>query len=175
MNFSRITLGFRNSLACEAGHVRETDDEGKSRRSPCRSPMTDELPLSRKFLQGRLFFADGVWHFRRRAPDRLVSITAMMRECCFDACRLRALLGMGEKSFYRLVTECLNVTPNYWLRSERMVHARALLREGGIIKQVATATGFPHKSSFEREFRSWYGVTPAEFRRREATKRLLPE
>lgn len=53
-----------------------------------------------------------------------------------------------------------------------MVHVRHLLREGKTVKEVSSEAGFPHESSFVREFKLWHGVTPGRFQIDENRKRI---
>lgn len=59
-------------------------------------------------------------------------------------------------SFYRFVTQ------------RRLIAAKTLLLEGATAEQAAVRTGFGDYSTFYRAFRREYGISPGEYRRRNA-------
>lgn len=53
------------------------------------------------------------------------------------------------------------------LLHEMMVRAMAMLAQSGVaVLDVATAVGFDSPSAFSRVFRTFTGLTPADYRRR---------
>ena len=62
----------------------------------------------------------------------------------------------------------IGISPKEWLRQERMVAARMLLRHGSPIKEVSADLGFSTSKVFSRDFMSFHGVSPTEFQRKES-------
>ena len=72
-------------------------------------------------------------------------------------------LGMSEQHLRRLFLRDVGLTPKEWMRWERMVVARRMLKWGMDPVEVSEALGFSEASSFRREFRTVYGVSPWRF------------
>ena len=68
--------------------------------------------------------------------------------------------------------DVIGVCPKTWLKSERMVYARNLLRGGRAIKEVSEELGFGAQKLFCREFKEYYSVSPTTFRKLE-TERVM--
>ncbi len=84
--------------------------------------------------------------------------------------RMQALcqrIGVSERHLRRVFEEGLGISPKEWLRRERMVAARTLLRRGSPIKEVAIDLGFSTPKMFSRDFMSFHGVRPTDFQRKE--------
>ncbi len=84
-------------------------------------------------------------------------------------------LSLGQiarEGEYRMSALCvfedgIGISPKDWLRQERMVAARSLLREGSAIKEVASDLGFTTAKMFSRDFQLFHGVKPTEFQKKE--------
>ena len=74
---------------------------------------------------------------------------------------------LSERHLRRVFEEGIGIAPKDWLRQERMVAARSLLREGSPIKEVAIDLGFTTAKMFSRDFQQFHGVKPTEFQRKE--------
>lgn len=96
-----------------------------------------------------------------------VSLSKMARECRFNATELCNRLGVSERHIRRIFEDGLGIGPKEWLRQERMVVARNLLREGSPIKDVATQLGFANYKNLNREFLAFYGVTSSDYQRKQ--------
>lgn len=83
------------------------------------------------------------------------------------------VLGISERHLRRVFEEGLGISPKDWMRRERMVAARALLREGHAIKEVSADLGFASHKVFGREFQLFYGLSPTDFQRKDFSFRLL--
>jgi AraC-like DNA-binding protein len=81
-------------------------------------------------------------------------------------------LDISTRQFRRIFTNEIGVCPKQWLKSERMVFARSLLRSGIAIKDISERLGFTAQKEFLREFRYCYKISPTEFRARE-TGRIM--
>jgi transcriptional regulator GlxA family with amidase domain len=76
-------------------------------------------------------------------------------------------IGVSERHLRRVFEDGIGISPKDWLRQERMVAARSLLRQGSPIKEVAIDLGFTTSKMFSRDFQLFYGLKPTEFQRKE--------
>jgi AraC-like DNA-binding protein len=103
-----------------------------------------------------------------------VALTKIAREGRFNATELCTRLGVSERNLRRIFESGLGIGAKEWLRQERMVVARNLLREGSPIKEVAVHLGFANYKNLNREFVAFYGVTPSDYQKRELTMLQTP-
>jgi AraC-like DNA-binding protein len=76
--------------------------------------------------------------------------------------------GYGEKYFNGYFKRRALVTPNKFILELRLGHAATLLAETSKkVAAVASETGFSEGNYFSKAFRSRYGLSPGEYRRRE--------
>jgi len=94
-------------------------------------------------------------------------LSSLAKETRFNATELCTKLGVSERHLRRLFEDGIGIGAKEWLRQERMVVARNLLREGSPIKEVATQLGFANYKNLNREFLAFYGVTPSDYQRKE--------
>jgi AraC-like DNA-binding protein/mannose-6-phosphate isomerase-like protein (cupin superfamily) len=77
---------------------------------------------------------------------------------------IAARIGMSREGFSRRFAAACGMPPHaFWLMG-RLNRARALLRAGDAIAEVAFETGFADQSHLTRCFRRAFGVTPGSFR-----------
>lgn len=81
-------------------------------------------------------------------------------------------IGVSERHLRRVFVEGIGIAPKEWLRQERMVAARKLLRHGSPIKEVAIDLGFSNSKVFSRDFVTFHGVKPTDFQRKESANVL---
>ena len=98
-----------------------------------------------------------------------LSLGQIAREGEYQLTNLCDRVGVSERHLRRVFEEGIGISPKDWLRQERMVAARSLLREGSPIKEVATDLGFTTAKMFSRDFQLFYGVKPTDFQRKEFT------
>jgi AraC-like DNA-binding protein len=103
-----------------------------------------------------------------------LSLSTVARETCYRVDRLGVVLGISERHLRRVFEDGLAISPKDWLRKERMVAARCLLREGSTVKEVSSDLGFGSAKIFAREFQEFYEVTPTDFQRKDFSFRLVP-
>lgn len=101
---------------------------------------------------------------------RFQCVRQAMRACCDQALDIVALARMANYSpchFVRIFHRIYGTTPYAYLVAQRMERARDLLHSSGLaITEIAMATGFESRMSFSRQFRSHFGMTARESRRR---------
>lgn len=99
-------------------------------------------------------------HLRRRVVEYIeahLDQTLRLRD-------LAGLAGLSEFHFQRAFRASVGVSPHLWLAHRRIERAKALIRAGEPLAQVAAATGFSGQSHFTRAFRAATGNTPAAWR-----------
>lgn len=78
--------------------------------------------------------------------------------------RAAARAGMSREGFSRMFARHHGMPPHaFWLMA-RLNYARALLRAGEGIAEVAAGSGFTDQSHFGRWFRRTFGITPGRYR-----------
>ncbi len=97
-----------------------------------------------------------------------LSLSQIAREGDFRMSCLCDRIGVSERHLRRVFVEGLGIAPKEWLRQERMVAARNLLRHGSPIKEVAIDLGFSNSKVFSRDFVTFHGVRPTDFQRKES-------
>ena len=77
---------------------------------------------------------------------------------------LADVMHMGRSNFYRKLKGMLGISPNEYLRLERLKKAAQLLKEGkcGIV-EIAYMVGFSSPSYFSSCFKKQFGVLPKDF------------
>jgi AraC-like DNA-binding protein len=78
---------------------------------------------------------------------------------------LAVIAGMSKFHFVRAFTAILGVTPHRYQLLLRLAKAKAMLREGSDIAQVAVHAGFWDQSHFDRSFRLFVGMTPTQYQK----------
>lgn len=96
-----------------------------------------------------------------------LSLGQIAREGHYQLGRLCDRIGVSERHLRRVFEDGIGISPKDWLRQERMVAARSLLREGSPIKEVAIDLGFTTAKMFSRDFQLFHGVKPTDFQRKE--------
>ena len=80
------------------------------------------------------------------------------------------LLGVGQRTFGRMLDESLGMTAKLWLREIRIVAACHLIREDHKILVLAKLLNIGDEADFGREFKKLIGVTPSFFRQSEYSR-----
>ncbi len=101
-----------------------------------------------------------------------IPLSSLAFESRYRIDTLCANLDVSPRHFRRLFSTALGICPKKWLKAERMVFARNLLRGGMSIKEVSEQLGFAAQKEFHREFREYYSLAPSTFRTRE-TERVM--
>ncbi len=78
--------------------------------------------------------------------------------------QLAAMVNMSTSSFYRAFKEVTDLPPIQYIKKVRLNKARELFLEKRLrVGEVATAVGYESASQFSREFKRYFGNSPAEF------------
>lgn len=79
---------------------------------------------------------------------------------------LADMSGFSIPHFHRVFTACTGESAVSYVRRERMIRAGQKLRMGAVdIRQVALSAGYESHSAFGKSFKTFFGISPSEFRR----------
>lgn len=75
------------------------------------------------------------------------------------------LCGRSLSSFKRDFKNTFNTTPSRWIKSKRLNHAKALLKESNLnINQISYDCGYINSSHFIKSFKEKYNIPPHKYR-----------
>ena len=99
------------------------------------------------------------------------AVTAMIEEHLADADLnvqlLTQLTGYGTKLIYRRIKAVTGLTPVNYIRQMRMQRAAVFLKQGRFaVSEVMYMVGFSTQSYFAKCFNQTFGMSPAEYSRR---------
>lgn len=97
--------------------------------------------------------------------DKVTSIVyAHLSETNFSVDQLSDLLGTGRTTTYNRIRDLFGMTPNEYIREERLQAAAKLLLEGDKnIAEISMSVGFSDPSYFNRRFKARFGVAPSKY------------
>ncbi|EEC69372.1 hypothetical protein OsI_38499 [Oryza sativa Indica Group] len=99
--------------------------------------------------------------------ERLRPAMERLRDAPADSApldELARLAGMGRYQLIRAFKAATGMTPHAWQMNLRINCARARLRDGHSLADVAHGLGFADQAHFQRMFKAHAGVTPGRFR-----------
>ena len=102
--------------------------------------------------------------------NRIVEIVDQrMGEPDFDVNALARELNMGRSSFFTKVKNLTGMTPSEFMQNQRINRAATLLREQPdlLVNEISDRLGFSSTVYFSRCFKAKFGVSPAQFRKKE--------
>ncbi|MGW5645421.1 GlxA family transcriptional regulator [Saccharopolyspora sp. NPDC003752] len=101
--------------------------------------------------------------------DSLQPLLSWLQESLDDEHTIASLAGraqMSQRTFARRFVAETGTTPNQWLATQRVLHARRLLEDTQLgIDQIARECGFSTAALLRHHFRRIVGVTPRDYRR----------
>ncbi|MER7583933.1 AraC family transcriptional regulator [Kitasatospora sp. NPDC097691] len=78
---------------------------------------------------------------------------------------LAEVVGMDKYQLIRAMKQATGLPPLAWRQNDRVIAARAMLRDGRSLADTAHALGFSDQSHFHRVFRAHVAATPGAYRR----------
>lgn len=133
----RFLLQMKRSVALNV--ERTSSQDSSHQQSPC---TEDEAWLQRAIAQVEAHMANEGY-----------SVEQLSHDMC-----------MSRMTLYRKIQSMTGQTPTAFMRTIRLRHAAALLREGRLnVTEISYATGFSSVSYFSRCFRAMFGVPPTQY------------
>ena len=81
---------------------------------------------------------------------------------------LAAITGLSVWRFATVFRERMGMAPHRYVNLQRVRHAQALLAQGATLASAASASGFFDQSHLSRRFKRVCGMTPGQYRSRQA-------
>ncbi|TXH66712.1 MAG: DNA-3-methyladenine glycosylase 2 family protein [Thiothrix sp.] len=83
-----------------------------------------------------------------------------------DTVQLARRLGVSERHLRRLFQQAFGVAPSHYLRTQRLLMAKTLLTDTQLpVNKIALYVGFGSTSQFYQHFKTYYQLTPSDWRR----------
>ncbi len=137
-------------------------------------PPAPSHPWLPRGVGTRIACAHRLWWLARPGCDTAICLDPLLRRSGWNVSELARILGTGTRTLTRAIESSTGMTAKSWLRRQRAVTARHLLREGWKIEALSAELGFRNPSAFTREFKSVMGVTPSIYLRQEQSRFFLP-
>ena len=135
------------SLVAADLHAEQEQDAQRPQHLSCVKRTTRE-ELCRRLKRAVILMHDAY-------NDSSLDLATLAREAC-----------IARHHFVRVFNQAYGKTPLRYLGEIRMDAAAGLLESMKMsVNEVARAVGFSNRSAFQRRFRQYYGVTPAQWRR----------
>lgn len=77
--------------------------------------------------------------------------------------RLAREVGVSRYHFIRTFTQKMCLTPHAYIVQQRLLYARALMRTGQALAEIAPLAGFTDQSHFSKAFSRHYGLAPGRY------------
>lgn len=97
----------------------------------------------------------------RRVQDP-INMVELAFQSGYKVSGMSELLEISPRHLERMFYDSLGVSPKYWLRLQRMIRARYLVREGFPLKHISVFLGFKRYSHFIAEVRAFYDMPPVQ-------------
>jgi AraC-like DNA-binding protein len=88
-------------------------------------------------------------------------LRALAPSCAYKVVSMAAALHISERQLRRVVRASYGMSPNRWLRRQRMRAVLELLMHAQSVKEVAFTLGHLAVSQFSRDFKNQFGCTPS--------------
>ncbi len=121
----------------------------------------------------RMFFGALIQQFGAGSPGagpgnpRVLAAAAFIREHCTQPLRLEDIgqaAGLSTSYLIRAFKQHFGLTPHGYLLDQRVQYARAQLRRGRLIAEVALEAGFADQAHLQRAFKRHLAATPGHYR-----------
>ncbi|MEG1041327.1 MAG: AraC family transcriptional regulator [Pseudomonas sp.] len=135
--------------------------------------VDDQCSVASKHAAACIFFSELIQRLpcdvptvRGVTPGLLVA-AAFIREHCTQPLRLEDIgeaAGLSTSYLIRAFKQHFGLTPHGYLLDQRVQYARARLRRGGLIAEVALESGFADQAHLQRAFKRHLAATPGHYR-----------
>jgi AraC family transcriptional regulator len=126
--------------------------------------------LQGRFSPKRCKLKQGQRRFSRAQIDRLEEYVRANLGGELSLDNLAHLVEMSPRQFFRIFSTTFGSTPHRYIMMARVTHAKALLRAGHLLTEIAASLGFASQSHFTNVFRKMAGISPGRFRQDNRTK-----
>ena len=135
--------------------------------------LDDRLGSACKDTALRVFFSELIQQVPSRIPGSgrvsppLLAAAAFIREHCTEPLRLEDIgktVGLSTSYLVRAFKRTFGLTPHGYLLDQRVQYARARLRQGALIAEVALEAGFADQAHLQRAFKQHLAATPGHYR-----------
>ena len=97
----------------------------------------------------------------------------LAREAKWSASKLAKQCGVTVQTLHRHFVRQMGQHTKHWLAEQRQRVALELLRECFSIKETANSLGYRHQSSFTREFKKHWGLSPSDYVKTNESSQML--
>ncbi len=117
-------------------------------------------------LLSHLSYLENLEYANKKKFQLIDAAVDYLRDHIFDsslkADSLHLLCGISDTYFRKIFTSRFSATPQDYIISKRMVHAKAIIDNGNFntISDVATSVGYDDPLYFSRAFKKKYGISP---------------
>lgn len=135
--------------------------------------LDDQFSIASKHAALCIFFSELIQRLPSSVPGvgrlnpGLLAAAAFIREHCTEALRLQdigAAAGLSTSYLIRAFKQHFGLTPHGYLLDQRVQYARARLRRGALIAEVALEAGFADQAHLQRAFKRHLAATPGHYR-----------
>jgi len=135
--------------------------------------VDEQYSVASKHTALRIFFSELIQRLPSRVPGSrrvtpgLLAAAAYIREYRTQPLRLEdigAAAGLSTSYLIRAFKQHFGLTPHGYLLDQRVQYARARLRQGALIAEVAVDAGFADQAHLQRAFKRHLAATPGHYR-----------
>ncbi|ATR83162.1 AraC family transcriptional regulator [Pseudomonas sp. HLS-6] len=133
---------------------------------PARSPQEKAAAAEAFFVQ-LLDQLGPVWVEPAQGNQRLERAADYIRQHCTEPLKLEDICqaaGLSASYLIRAFKQHYGLTPHGYLLDHRIQYARAQLRRGRLIAEVAADAGFADQAHLQRAFKQHLAATPGHYR-----------
>jgi len=129
--------------------------------------LIDASTVATRFHILEEFFLSRPWSSVHRHPGVTAAMAAIEDNPSIPMAEIRDLVGMSPKQLIAVFRAEVGLSPKAYARVRRLQMALGLLSAGAVGgARVAADVGYFDQAHFVREFRSFTGMTPTQYRQR---------
>jgi AraC-like DNA-binding protein len=95
--------------------------------------------------------------------DRVSDWETKARTAHYRSRELAILCKCSERQLERYFQKIRGMPPGRWLMTVRLEDAKTELKQGGLVKEIASQLGFKQVSHFCRVFKDHFGMPPTRY------------
>lgn len=106
-----------------------------------------------------------------KLPQDLSKIVSYIDEHIYEQLTVKEIsnkLYISQSTLERRFKEILNITPLEFIKKKKLILAAQLLHSGEPVLQTGTKLGYNDNSYFIKLFKSYYGCTPFEYKKKKS-------